>query len=961
MTAIAVAMPLALLGMIFLLLRLSGVPTTTATVFGAVAAGLLAIYVGIHLLTITSGWFPSSGRTWLLAAVWGALIGTGAAALVTVFTGGFGGAAVAVGAVGGLVSVPLARRSATKSVTSDSPLPSQVRTMDIAEAEAALRAAEARLASAGRDRAKRASAEIQRADALRALAAHAGTPDRLHEIAESLRPLVDDDALPIGLRYAAACGLVELRSLQAEITRDETGWDEALELLSAIATPAVDPGARGRYLHDLGDRETYRAAVAMEMGADALGPSRAALAAFREALRELGDESGFGPLLRSKIAQQAFTVALADRDGPRIGSARHTIGELRETLALYRGRRRDGRELVELAIAWMQCVDADEEERLTVAVTEAESIGTRLARQRRRPELAGPAHELLAEVTRLQLELTPELSTDRRASLRMRRIAHLEAAFRARRALSIATAAETGRLWAEAVAAERDDTATADAYAELVRQVPVEALRRLRHHDRATFVATQQGIATEAGRWLATAGRLAEAVDAIEDARAILLGQRAARVPDDLAAALSAHPDVYADYVAAAQELEAQERSLHVHTDTATAHRARGRFDLARLAVVDLLGAGTERPGRLAAHAVAPTVYLGATDRGGYAIVVGPNGVPAWTPLPEAGSAVLDRQLAVWRRFLADRMWRQSAAGEAGLVAVLEWAWDAIMCPLVPQVSADAVLTLVPLGGLGLLPLHAAGRDGRVVDDLVTVAYAPSARMAAQARRDAMLAVRRPPMLLGVGVPDVPGVKRLPLAAAEIEEVCALVPSIRPCPATRAATLSALSEATIWHFACHGEADPVDPLASRLLVADGELTLADVLARPSAAYRLAVLSACETAVPDRARLDEMIGFPGALMQAGVAGVVASGWPVRDDAAFAFAVRLHELLTTGVAPAAAARHTRTWLRTVTRGELHDRFGKRFAPDLIPAHRRDRWRAQRPYRSPREWAAFGFTGT
>jgi hypothetical protein len=432
-------------------------------------------------------------------------------------------------------------------------------------------------------------------------------------------------------------------------------------------------------------------------------------------------------------------------------------------------------------------------------------------------------------------------------------------------------------------------------------------------------------------------------------------------VPDNLATALVEHPDVYAEYVAAAEELETQERSLHARTDTTAAHQARGRFDRARRAVVDRLGTGTERPGLLAAHAAAPTVYLGATDRDGYAIVVGSDGVPAWTPLPDAGSAMLDRQLAALRRFLADRMWRQSSEGEARLVAVLEWAWDAIMGPLVAQMSADAVPTLVPLGGMGLLPLHAAGRDGRVVDDLVTVAYAPSARMAARARRDAMLAAERPPVLLGVGVPDVPGVPRLPLAAVEIEEVCTLGPSIRPRPATRAATLSALGRATTWHFACHGEADPVDPLASRLLVADGQITLADVLARPPAAYRLAVLSACETAVPDQARLDEMIGFPGALMQAGVAGVVASGWPVRDDAAFAFAVRLHELLATGIAPAVAARHARTWLRTVTRGELHDRFGERFAPDLIPTRRRDRWRSQRPYRSPREWAAFGFTGT
>ena len=358
---------------------------------------------------------------------------------------------------------------------------------------------------------------------------------------------------------------------------------------------------------------------------------------------------------------------------------------------------------------------------------------------------------------------------------------------------------------------------------------------------------------------------------------------------------------------------------------------------------------------------VAPTVYLGATERGGYAIVVGPDGVFAWIPLPDADADALDRQLAVLRRFLADLAWRQSLAGEARLVELLEWAWDAIMAPLVGTVGADTVLTIIPIGGMGMLPLHAAGRDGQVVDDLVTVAYAPSARMAEQARRDATAAAGRPSVLAGIGVPDAPGAPPLPLCAAEIVEIGALVPSIRPCPPTRAATLAAMGEATIWHFACHGKADPVDPLKSNLLVADDAITLADILARPSVPRRLAVLSACETAVPDRARLDEMIGFPGALMQAGVAGVVASGWPVRDAAAFAFAVRLHELLVGGVAPALAARHARTWLREVTRGELQDRFGEPFTWDALPADLRDTWRARRPYRSPRHWGAFGFTGT
>jgi len=46
-----------------------------------------------------------------------------------------------------------------------------------------------------------------------------------------------------------------------------------------------------------------------------------------------------------------------------------------------------------------------------------------------------------------------------------------------------------------------------------------------------------------------------------------------------------------------------------------------------------------------------------------------------------------------------------------------------------------------------------------------------------------------------------------------------------------------------------------------------------------------VLSACETGLADIARLpEEFIGLPTGFIQAGAAAVVASLWPVRDEAA-----------------------------------------------------------------------------
>jgi CHAT domain-containing protein len=124
-----------------------------------------------------------------------------------------------------------------------------------------------------------------------------------------------------------------------------------------------------------------------------------------------------------------------------------------------------------------------------------------------------------------------------------------------------------------------------------------------------------------------------------------------------------------------------------------------------------------------------------------------------------------------------------------------------------------------------------------------------------------------------------------------------------------------------------------------------------------------VLSACESAVPDRSRPDEVIGFPGALLQAGLSGVVAAGWRVRQDAATALSIRFHQLWrVSGEPPAVALAHAQRWMRGATRGQLADEFGGSFLPSpRMPAHRLAGWREQRPFTEARLWAAFSLTGS
>jgi CHAT domain-containing protein len=113
------------------------------------------------------------------------------------------------------------------------------------------------------------------------------------------------------------------------------------------------------------------------------------------------------------------------------------------------------------------------------------------------------------------------------------------------------------------------------------------------------------------------------------------------------------------------------------------------------------------------------------------------------------------------------------------------------------------------------------------------------------------------------------------------------------------------------------------PLAGALLLGDDvPLSLADVLAQ-QLELRLTVLSACETGRLGTELPDEVVSLPTGLLQAGAAGVIASGWAVPDASTAALMVDFYrrwrqEKRPPGEALAAA----QAWLRGTTNGEKVD---------------------------------------
>ncbi len=184
-------------------------------------------------------------------------------------------------------------------------------------------------------------------------------------------------------------------------------------------------------------------------------------------------------------------------------------------------------------------------------------------------------------------------------------------------------------------------------------------------------------------------------------------------------------------------------------------------------------------------------------------------------------------------------------------------------------------LALIPCGLLALLPLHAAWRSvsrsrRRYVIDRLTLTYIPNARslVAAVARTS-----KGPDKsLLAVADPTPTRQPRLRYSVLETRAARSGFDTrklLHQNQATRENVLALLSEYEAVHIACHAFADVANPLHSGFVLAhDKLLNVQDLLHTRLDLLRLAVLSACETAVPGEKLPDEIISLSSALL---------SGW------------------------------------------------------------------------------------
>ena len=493
---------------------------------------------------------------------------------------------------------------------------------------------------------------------------------------------------------------------------------------------------------------------------------------------------------------------------------------------------------------------------------------------------------------------------------------------------------------------------------------------------------------------LARLGRLAEAVERLEQGRTRALAEALARdrvaldeVPTSQREAFAAARERVRDAEALARRRLADpavEPDAFVETSAAVAD-ARAALDgvvqRIRSTVPDFMQEALDFAAIVAAgSATRPLVYLATIAQGSVALVAAPEPRVCWLDgltardLDETLLGDDDDGAAVG--LLAGELAASGADLDAALEGLARVLRPELVDPLVSAVSAlgPREATLVPTGRLGLLPLPALFPDGWVV------ALAPSARVLAAARGAAAEASGRPPRLLGVADPAPPPPGALPLSYAEAEldavatyfgaDARAVLPG---SAATREAVLTSAAEATHLHFACHGAFVLTAPLESGLSLAAGErLTVADVLSGDlrSGGARLAVLSACQTGISDVERVpDEVIGLSAGFMGAGVAAVISTLWPIADMSTPLLVAELYrQLFEERADPAHALRAAQEHIqRTAAELGLADWFERRYVAsaslDQDAFEAAAYFRAhpeERPFAAPRYWAGFVLSG-
>jgi hypothetical protein len=276
----------------------------------------------------------------------------------------------------------------------------------------------------------------------------------------------------------------------------------------------------------------------------------------------------------------------------------------------------------------------------------------------------------------------------------------------------------------------------------------------------------------------------------------------------------------------------------------------------------------------------------------------------------------------------------------ARLSVLLEWLWCCAVGPVLESLGMirpiDAGEMPLPRiwwvngGALSAFPLHAAGKYGvgaastdNAMSQVVS-SYASSLRMLdylrTLANRTSRLGGAEQREVVIVSMSTTHGMAPLPFAAQEANAVQECLRRAGWCSSSSSAVNTATvleqpskedlvdrllggATAGMLHLICHGQTDQVSPSESYLVLdntahdAAERLSIEEIGSVKTSGAQLAYLSACSSAEHGNLGLiDEVIHLANGFQMIGVPRVVATLWPVDDEASATIAAQFYETLT-----------------------------------------------------------------
>ncbi|MBN1850827.1 MAG: CHAT domain-containing protein [Deltaproteobacteria bacterium] len=234
--------------------------------------------------------------------------------------------------------------------------------------------------------------------------------------------------------------------------------------------------------------------------------------------------------------------------------------------------------------------------------------------------------------------------------------------------------------------------------------------------------------------------------------------------------------------------------------------------------------------------------------------------------------------------------------------------YNRLILPAEDTISNSSQVTIVPHGILHYLPFGMLTHSNASLAERVSIRFLPNADVL---RYISSTQKNRFSKILVLGNPDL-GDPKLDLSGAEKEatdigRIFSGSTVLTRKRATETAVKQFGPQFQVLHFASHGIFDNTQPLSSALLLAsdnvnDGRLTVNELYTMDLNA-ELITLSACETGLGQLASGDDVVGLTRGFMYAGAKTIVASLWPVSDEATAYLMTSFYQNLKT--MPSAAA--------------------------------------------------------